>query len=253
MNKQSILLILGIFFIIACNVKRKTTNSISTPLNSAKTLISIVSANDKFPDWLLLKGKINLEKEGQKINFSTDIRIRRDSAIWISVNGPFGIELFRAVLTTDSLFYMNISKSTFRKQPISYLHQQIKTEISFQQIQKMFFGTPNIKKGKYSFLKNEKEYIISAKNKTKGTISFNIDTENFRIVEGSYFKSKDEYFKFNLTNYVLTKKNFLIPKKVLLDMRVKDNFLVELNHSKITTNKKLRMNFSIPKSYAEVQ
>ena len=253
MSKQSTLLILGIFFIISCNVKRKTINSISTPVNSAKTLISIVSANDKFPDWLLLKGKINLEKEGQKINVSTDIRIRRDSAIWLSVNGPFGIELFRAVLTPDSIFYINISKSTFRKQPISYLHQQIKTEISFQQIQKMFFGTPNIKKGKYSFLKNEKTYIISAKNKTEGTISFNIDKETFRIIEGSYFKNKDEYFKFNLTNYVLIKTNFLIPKKLLLDMRARDNFLVELNHSKITANKKLRMNFSIPKSYAEAQ
>jgi len=253
MSKQSTLLILGIFFIISCNVKRKTINSIFTPVNSAKTLISIVDANDKFPDWLSLKGKINLEKEGQKINVSTDIRIRRDSAIWLSVNGPFGIELFRAVLTPDSIFYINISKSTFRKQPISYLHQQIKTEISFQQIQKMFFGTPNIKKGKYSFLKNEKTYIISAKNKTEGTISFNIDKETFRIIEGSYFKNKDEYFKFNLTNYVLIKTNFLIPKKLLLDMRARDNFLVELNHSKITANKKLRMNFSIPKSYAEAQ
>jgi len=253
MSKQSTLLILGIFFIISCNVKRKTINSISTPVNSAKTLISIVGANDKFPDWLSLKGKINLEKEGQKINVSTDIRIRRDSAIWLSVNGPFGIELFRAVLTPDSIFYINISKSTFRKQPISYLHQQIKTEISFRQIQKMFFGTPNIKKGKYSFLKNEKTYIISAKNKTEGTISFNIDKETFRIIEGSYFKNKDEYFKFNLTNYVLIKTNFLIPKKLLLDMRARDNFLVELNHSKITANKKLRMNFSIPKSYAEAQ
>jgi len=253
MSKQSTLLILGIFFIISCNVKRKTINSISTPVNSAKTLISIVGANDKFPDWLSLKGKINLEKEGQKINVSTDIRIRRDSAIWLSVNGPFGIELFRAVLTPDSIFYINISKSTFRKQPISYLHQQIKTEISFQQIQKMFFGTPNIKKGKYSFLKNEKTYIISAKNKTEGTISFNIDKETFRIIEGSYFKNKDEYFKFNLTNYVLIKTNFLIPKKLLLDMRARDNFLVELNHSKITANKKLIMNFSIPKSYAEAQ
>jgi hypothetical protein len=36
-------------------------------------------------------------------------------------------------------------------------------------------------------------------------------------------------------------------------MRARDNFLVELNHSKITANKKLRMNFSIPKSYAEAQ
>ena len=253
MNKQSIFLILGIFFIIACNVKRRTINNITTPLNSAKTLISIVVANDKSPDWLSLKGKIHLEKQGQKINFSTDIRIRRDSAIWMSASGPFGIELFRVVLTPDSIFYMNISKSTFRKQPISYLRHQIKTEISFQQIQKMFFGTPNIKKGKYNFLKSEKGYIISAKNKPKGAISFNIDKESFRIIEGSYFKNKDEHFKFNLTNYVLTKTNFLIPKNVLLDVRARNNFLVKLTHSKIKTNKKLKMHFSIPKSYAEAQ
>ena len=69
MNKQSALLILGIFFIMACNVKRKTTNNISAPPNSAKTLISRVDANDKSPDWLLLKGKINLEKDEQQIKF----------------------------------------------------------------------------------------------------------------------------------------------------------------------------------------
>ena len=253
MNKQSALLILGIFFIMACNVKRKTTNNISTPLNSAKALISRVDANDKFPDWLSLKGKINLEKEGQKTSLSTDIRIRRDSAIWMSAKGPFGIELFRAVLTPDSIFYMNISKFTFSKQPISYLHQQIKTEISFQQIQKMFFGTPSIKKAKYSFLESEKGYIISAKDKTKGTISFNVDKENFRIVEGNYFKNKDEYFKFNLTDYALTETNFIIPKNLFLNIRASDKFLAELNYSKITANKELKMNFSIPKRYVEVQ
>ncbi|MEC8852897.1 MAG: DUF4292 domain-containing protein, partial [Bacteroidota bacterium] len=98
MNKQSTLLILGIFLIMACNVKRETTNNISASPNSAKTLISRVGANDKSPDWLLLKGKINLEKDGQQIKLSAEIRIRKDSAIWMSVRGPFGIELFRAVL-----------------------------------------------------------------------------------------------------------------------------------------------------------
>ena len=253
MNKQSTLLILGIFLIMACNVKRKTTNNISAPPNSAKTLISIVDANDKSPDWLSLKGKINLEKDGQQIKFSADIRIRKDSAIWMSVRGPFGIELFRAVLSPDSIFYMNISKSTFCKQSISYLHQQIKTEISFQQIQEIFFGTPSIKKAKYSFLESEKGYIISAEDKTKGTISFNVDKENFRIIEGNYFKNKDEYFKFNLTDYALTETNFIIPKNLLLDVRASDKFLAELNYSKITANKELKMNFSIPKRYVEVQ
>ena len=253
MNNQTIIFILSLFIVAGCGVKKELLSNNFPKPKTAKTLVKKIKENNKNPDWLSLKGKISLEKDEQQIQFSTDIRIRKDSAIWMSARGPFGIELFRAVLRPDSIFYMNIPKSTFSKQPISYLHQQIKTEISFQQIQEIFFGTPSIKKAKYSFLEREKEYIISTKHKTQGTISFNVDKENFRIVEGNYFKNKDEYFKFNLMNYSLTKTNFIIPKNVLLDVRASDNFLAELNCSKITTNKELKMNFSIPKSYVEVQ
>ena len=69
----------------------------------------------------------------------------------------------------------------------------------------------------------------------------------------AYFKNKDEYFMFNLTDYALTETNFIIPKNLLLDVRASDNFLAELNYSKITANKELKMNFSIPKRYVEVQ
>ena len=253
MNNRTIIFILSLFIVAGCVVKKELLSNNFPKPKTAKTLVKKIKENNKNPDWLSLKGKISLEKDEQQIQFSTDIRIRKDSAIWMSARGPFGIELFRAVLRPDSIFYMNIPKSTFSKQPISYLYQQIKTEISFQQIQEIFFGTPSIKKAKYSFLEREKEYIISTKHKTKGTISFNVDKENFRIVEGNYFQNKEEYFKFNLMNYSLTKTNFIIPKKVLLDVRASDNFLAELNYSKITTNKELKMNFSIPKSYVEVQ
>ena len=251
MNKQFTLLILGIFLIMACNVKRKTTNNISAPPNSAKTLISRVDANDKSPDWLSLKGKINLEKDEQQIKFSTDIRIRKDSAIWMSIIAPFGIEIFRIMLMPDSIYFMNILKSTFTKQPISYLHQHIKTEISFFQIQEMFFGTPSVPKSKYSFSENEKSYIIFAKDKTNGTITFFVEKENYRIIAGNYKKTESEYFKFTLSNYTIN-NGFIIPKNLTIDVRAADNFLAEFNYTKITTNKAIKMQFSIPKRYVKI-
>ena len=165
MNSRAIILILSFFTIAACNVKRNMTDNISSPPKSAKALISRIEANNKAPDWLSVKGKINLDKDSKKIKFSTDIRIRKDSAIWMSIRAPFGIEIFRAMLMPDSIYFMNIPKSTFTKQPISYLHQQINTEISFFQIQEMFFGIPSVPKSKYSFSENEKNYIIFAKDK----------------------------------------------------------------------------------------
>ncbi|MBC8266181.1 MAG: DUF4292 domain-containing protein [Flavobacteriales bacterium] len=251
MNKQLLFLIIGIFLITACNVKKMTISNTATPPKSAKALIEKVEINNKPPEWLSLKGKISLDKEGQQIKFSTDIRIRKDSAIWMSVRAPFGIEIFRAVIRADSVFYMNTLKSTFSKQPISNLHKHLKTEINFQQVQDMFFGTPSIDKAKYSFSENEKGYLISARNKEKGIISFSIEKDNFRIIEGSYFKSNDEYFKFNLTEYIVTENDFTIPKNVMLDVQTSESFLIELNYSKITVNKVQKMQFTIPKSYVE--
>ena len=104
MNSRAIILILSFFTIAACNVKRNMTDNISSPPKSAKALISRIEANNKTPEWLSLKGKINLDKDSKEIKFSTDIRIRKDSAIWMSIIAPFGIEIFRIMLMPDSIY-----------------------------------------------------------------------------------------------------------------------------------------------------
>ena len=251
MNSRAIILILSFFTIAACNVKRNMTDNISSPPKSAKALISRIEANNKTPEWLSVKGKINLDKDSQEIKFSTDIRIRKDSAIWMSIIAPFGIEIFRIMLMPDSIYFMNILKSTFTKQPISYLHQHIKTEISFFQIQEMFFGIPSVPKSKYSFSENEKNYIIFANDKTDGTITFFVEKENYRIIAGNYKKTESEYFKFTLSDYTIN-NGFIIPKNLTVDVRATENFLAEFNYTKITTNKAIKMRFSIPKSYVKI-
>ena len=115
----------------------------------------------------------------------------------------------------------------------------------------MFFGTPSILKAKYSFSEEEK-YAIFAKDKKIGEITYFVEKDNFRIIKGEYFKTKNEYFKFSLSDYT-TNNGFLIPKSLMLDVRVSDNFLAELNYSKITANKVLKMVFSIPKNYVEIE
>jgi len=252
MNSRTIILIFTFFTIAACSVKKKLTDNISIPPKSVKELISRIETNNESPEWLSLKGKISLDKDGQKINFSTNIRIRKDSIIWMSIRAPFGIELFRAILTPDSIFFINIPKSTLTKQPITYLYQHIKTEIDFLQIQEMFFGTPSVPNVKFKFTENDKNYILLTRDKKRRKISFLIDKENYRITEGEYYKTENEYFKFSLSDYT-TNNGFLIPKKLTLDVRTSDNFLAELNYTKIIANKPLKMLFSIPKKYVEIK
>jgi hypothetical protein len=171
----------------------------------------------------------------------------------MSVTAPFGIELFRAMIRPDSVFFINITKANYTKKPISYLHKQLKTEIGFFQIQEMFFGTPSVPKANYNLTEKENGYTISAKEKNKRTIMFTVEKENFRIIEGNYRTAENEHFKFNLSQYSKTEENFLLPYNIIFSVKSTDDFNAELNYSKITVNKAQKMTFPIPKNYVELQ
>ena len=246
------------FFILfgllaSCGIKKKNIKNPKAKLKSAEELIHKVELGDKMPEWLLIKGKINIEKEEQSIKLSGNIRIRKDSAIWMSVTAPFGIELFRAMIRPDSVFFINITKANYTKKPISYLHKQLKKEIDFFQIQDMFFGTPSVPKANYNFTENENSYTISAKEKNKKAIIFTVEKENFRIIQGNYKTLENEYFKFNLSQYSKTEEKFLLPNNIILSIKATNDFNAELNCSKITVNKAQKMTFLIPKNYVELQ
>ena len=75
-------------------------------------------------------------------------------------------------------------------------NKHIKTEIDYMQIQQIFFGTPAIPKEQYNLSENANNYILSTKNKNKKTITFLVEKQNFRIVEGSYYTEENNYFTF---------------------------------------------------------
>ena len=248
MNKH-FLLVFICFLLSACGIKKQLNNNTLKP-TSAKLLIATIEESNKSPECLSLRGKINLEKDGQTLKFSTDIRIKKDSIIWMSIKAPLGIELFRAQLSTDSIFFLNIPKSTYTKAPISYLHQHLKTAISYTKIQQIFFGTIEIPKARYGFSENENNYSLLTKKKN---ISFLIEKQDFRIIETIFRKSENEYLKLEISDYSKSEDDFLIPKNLKIEVKASESFSSELNFTRISCNKKQKIHFSIPKNYVESQ
>ena len=129
MNKiVSYLLIL--LFASSCATKKVAELDFSVPPKNSKEVISRVNSKNNTPEWLFLKGKINIKKGGQNISLGISIKHRKDSLIWASVSAPFGIELLRTVLTKDSVFYVNRTNKTYFKKPISHILNVVKTKIS---------------------------------------------------------------------------------------------------------------------------
>ena len=74
--------LLSYFFLIlilsSCSTKLTVVDYSVAPKN-AKELIARVNSKNKTPEWLALKGKVNLIKDERDITLNINIKFRKDS------------------------------------------------------------------------------------------------------------------------------------------------------------------------------
>lgn len=232
-------IVLWLLIFSSCGIKKNKKTDFLLPPKNSKELIARVNAQNKSPEWLNLKGKINIKTKDNQIALNINIINRRDSLIWISVSAPFGIEIARGQLTQDSIYFINRTNRTCFINPISEIDELLKANLSFDQMQEMITTKPRIKKRKYKFHANEK-YILEETN------SNFIISASYMVIKGMVFiegnKLQYEFLDFNSDNF---------PKEVILKISSKDTFEAKLRYSKILVNKKSKTPFKIPKSYVD--
>ncbi len=70
------------------------------------------------------------------------IRVKKDSAIWLSLRGPLGIEGFRVLITNDSVKVMNLLKKYVQYRNITFLQQMTGLPVDFSALQDIVVGNP---------------------------------------------------------------------------------------------------------------
>ena len=245
MNKLFLYLFL-ILILSFCSTKVIDIDYIKAPKN-AKELIEKVISKNKIPNWLSLQGKINLIKDGKDITLNINIKFRKDSLIWTSVSAPFvGIELFRTMLTKDSVYYLNRTNKTFFVKPITHISTFLKVDISFDEIQAMITANPRILKKEFTFNIIENTFELNAEQ-----VFYKISTDFYRILNATILDDKNELnYKFSsFINY----NEFIFPQQFSISVRSPEKLDAKLDYSKIVFNEKQKLPFKIPSSYAELQ
>ncbi len=70
------------------------------------------------------------------------IRIKKDTAIWLSLRGPLGIEGVRVLITPDSVKVMNLLKKYVQYRSINFLQQLTGLPLDFSALQNIVIGNP---------------------------------------------------------------------------------------------------------------
>lgn len=76
-------------------------------------------------EWLT--ANLDIQTEGNGMNFddlSGQMRMRKDSLIWLSINATLGIEVVRAKVSNDSVWVINRLEKTYLAEPLDSLAMQ---------------------------------------------------------------------------------------------------------------------------------
>jgi hypothetical protein len=221
-------------------------------------------------DWFTSKFSANYKNKGESTSFNGQIRIRRDSAIWLSFSPLLGIEVFRMIITQDSVKFINRINNTYFSGDYEYLNKYLNTNIDYDILQSFLTGNDlsfyeegqfrASLEGDYYKLSTAgrsklKKFVRNSQEQLKILIqNIWIDPESFKIVRADVKEIRKENLKLEATYSGFEKvEDQLFPKDVNFNIYAENNIHVSVEFGKINLNTPQLFPFKIPQSYKQVK
>ena len=172
-----------------------------------KKTLAVFSSKENFEikepnfDYLTAKAKFYFKHQDKSIDAVANIRLKKDSLIWISITPGLGIEAARVLIDHQRVKLLDRFNKHYYEYSFAQLREKIDIEINFQVIQSVILGTLSnrYKKKKITKLENYytyddrlgaysiKNYIGSNSGKLEKMKVVNSRTENTMSVNYSDF------------------------------------------------------------------
>jgi len=246
------------FFMNSCKTIKPVTQA-TKGSNLANIYDSLKLAEFQFKT-LNVKFNIKYEKKTQSMSLKGNMKILKDSIIWISLSPGLGIEAVRLMLTKDSVFLLDKLNGSLTKGRYSYIKNLYKIDVDYNSLQAIltnnFFIYPSVKNerneftNKFNISKDSIELAVYRKDDLMVENLVNIQKSIYRI--NSYMINDVPNRRNLFVNYqskaVHGQKNF--PGSITIKSTNEDKFLnLDLDYTKVTLNEDLTFAFKVPQDY----
>jgi hypothetical protein len=96
-------------------------------------------------DFRTFSAKVNVDytgSDGKKYDVNANIRMYKDSAIWIAVNALLGIDAMRLYVTKDSVKLLDKLNKTYTARSVDYLNEVTSLPLNLYNLQNLIIGNP---------------------------------------------------------------------------------------------------------------
>jgi len=260
------LLILSIFH-TSCIPQRKT---LKKPIKEqgADYLFEQLKKNELKYNSFTAKITVTVVENKNANTFYGTLRLKRDSALWLTITPAVGIEMMRVLITPDSLKIINRIKQTYLSDKFDYINILLDTDLDFDVLQSFIIGND------LSYYENDKfKAAIENKRYTLTTIGrrkirkFVKEQENLKVMLQKIFINP-ETFKIEKIAINEINDNRKIEAKYSQFSEVNDQQFANhveyemiadkklnmiIDYAKIIINKSFEMPFNIPDNYSKME
>ncbi len=230
--------------------KRAIGESVEVQYNSNKLFKKIKNANTDY-NWYSFKSDATAYFNGSKMSFNTDIRVKKDELIWVSVR-KFGFEVGRVLIKPDSIFAIDKWNGQYVKESLDYLKKKYDVPFDFQDIQDVICGNSLIDNQKpLKATKLNENYTLMTKSKDL-TIVYFLDPE-FKINKSKMIARDTQSVVCEFSDYKI--QDGIISsyfRKYSMPDTNSPKYSLELNLKKLSINKPQKIQFTIPESYEKM-
>jgi hypothetical protein len=226
--------------------------------------------NEFQSDWYSVKFDASYTDKKNTNDFKGQIRIRRDSLIWITITPALGIEMFRMIITNDSVKYFNRLNKEYFTGDYALVSEFLKIDIDYDILQALLLGNDfqfyetnsfraSIDNLEYKLSTTGRRKIRKEAEETSDDpiiLLQNIwlNPESFKITRTDV----KEYMKDNrklqasYSDFVAL-DNQLYPSRLQFDIMADDVIKLKVSYTKVALGEPLAFPFTIPDSYQKIK
>ncbi len=268
-NKSLAWMVLLMLFLASCASQKKVYKEPIKHEGDA-FLISKMQENQSQFNTLKAKALIKLTNGNKTSDLNVNIRIKKDSIVWVSISAGIGLEAARVVLTKDSVVFINRLEKTFFAGNYHFINQMINAQVDFDIIQALLTGN-DFKWYDYHDLKAKvvnnsyhlesthrhklKKYIRKSDTLSQAIYqcmwlnpeSFKIEKIKIKEIKNENKKISAEYSKFKTIN------DQVLPTQYDIIISANSDIIIDATLIKININDPLSFPINIPSKYKEIE
>jgi len=266
----SFLFFIGFALLIAgCKTKRSI---IKEPIKTygEDYLLEKLAENELRFNWLSAKMKISYTEDRITSDFKGQLRMRKDSVIWITFSPALGIEAARLMITRDSIKYMNRIDKVYFKGDYDFVNRYLQTDIDFDMLQSIIIGNDFqfYEKTTFRASYDNPEYKLSttSRRELKRFVEEVVDEkpvliqniwlhpETFKITKVDIKEYGKENKKLEaIYDKFIPLEEMLFPSRLIFEVTGDANITIDVNFSRTELNEPKSFPFSIPSKYERIR